>query len=352
MTINRVIFIGDPWRGDQAANIQKTMRVLSPPLQQFGIEPELFVTSINKVTKREIWVPVWQDALADDCAAAVSALDLENAAVIGFETPERELRYLSNMSVPWINLKIHPLRFLDDLCFDLTSSFPFDESRIAVPACAISFFVQRLSIRYAGMRNLHRGKTLLICGQDWIDRSIYFDGSFRRLSDYLNELDSIVATNDRVLYKPHPAFHALDMAELLSSRYRVELCTDRNFYELLLTENIGTVTAISSSVLTEAPHFGVRSAFLEPRAERYGPAIRYRDLIDHWEFWGSGLLGDAKTSTPAKLSTFVPENYLRKTFGSWGFVTDEMHILSTIAELDSKVQQLHQRSEQAEAQAD
>lgn len=335
--ISRVVVVGDPYRGDQAINIEKLKNIFSPVFRQLGVAVSAYVFDINFESEQDRWVPAWEKTLMVYPECALESMDLRDCAVIGFEVPDAELKYLSGKNVPWINFCIHPLRFLDDLYFDVASSFSFNMEGMVASSGLIEVCVNRFK-KYKGIRNgAFIPKTLLIAGQDSVDRSIYFDGKFCQIDDYLRELDSLVGDFDRVLYKPHPAHRSQRVAEILGSRYGAIECAELNIYDLLANQDVDAVCAISSSVLTEAPFFGVKSIFLDSRARRYGPPIDYKALLDNFDFWQKGFLNRVGVNGALNISRGIPSNYLRKIFWSWGFVTDEGLLESRILQLESRV---------------
>lgn len=345
--INRVVFAGDPIRGEQAVNIEKTHALFAPVLLQLGVSMSSFITDINRNTNREEWVPVWKDSLSNYRDPKLSFIDASNTAVIGFEIPDVELDCLNAKGVRWINLSIHPLRFLDDLHFELNTSFSFDQSTISTSQGFIHSCAGQIIQRHSESTNQNKKNALLICGQDWIDRSIHFDGEFRNLSDYLSKLDDLVGCHERVIYKPHPAFSSIEVFQIISNRFNIETCTTTDLYKIFATGNIKTVTAISSSVLTEAPFFGIDAVFLEPRAKRYGLPVSYRELVDSADFWASAFLEIEDNVRSLKISASVPANYIRKTFGSWSFITEEMNLERRLGMMEMKAEQAEAKVEQA-----
>ena len=349
--ITKVIFSGDPYRGDQAINIEKTARLFMPMLKQLGVSAEVFATDINKNRNRNEWVASWTTSLLAYPRPALAAVDLEGAAVVGFEMPDAELEYLSRRHVSWVNFCIHPIRFLDDLCFDVVSSFEYDINKIAVSSGAIDFCASRIMSSHVDDAAGKRKDTLLVCAQDWIDRSIFFDNDFKRLDSYIDKLDDLTKSYDRVLYKPHPSFESKEISALMAERYRAKLCDVSNIYDVFSTQDIKAICAISSSVLVEAPWFDIQSIYLEPRAKRYGPPVGYKALMDDVEFWTRGLLGREGASLKTDISSVVPANFLRKTFGSWSFVTDEIRLEQRLSGIESSTQRVVTHSQQAETKA-
>lgn len=335
--ISRAVFFGDPYRGNQAENIENIAKLFSPVLRHLGVHVQNHITEINKNLDHDAWIAGWLASLKFYPAPLTRSIDLRDAVVIGFEMPEAELEYLKKVNIPWVNFSIHPLRFLDDLYFDVATSFDFDMQSVAASYGLIDFCARRVAHNKSSSINHAAKKTLLICGQVWFDRSVFFDDHFKRLDDYICQLDLLVKEHGRVLYRPHPFGSDEEVANIILERYQAKICGDANIYEVFVKESVSTVCAISSSVLTEAPYFGIQTVFLEPRARRFGPAINYRALLDNSEFWEMGLLGRKKSQDSLKISQGVPSNYLRRTFSSWGFATDESRLEARISSLESHV---------------
>ena len=145
--ITRVVFIGDLCRGDQAQNVARLERLFSPVLKQLDVASSIHVTDINRNVNLNEWVESWQKSFSACRTPEMEALDLEGAAVIGFEVPDRDLKYLDDHGVPWVNFAIHPLRFLDDLYFDVTTSFTYDLRKHTATVGLIDLCVQSLRTR-------------------------------------------------------------------------------------------------------------------------------------------------------------------------------------------------------------
>ena len=335
--IGRVVFLGDLCRGDQAVNVARLERLFSPVLKHFEVRSSLHVSEINGNVNLDEWLPVWRESLELSSTSEIATLDLSDAAVIGFEVPDKDLRYLDKNDVPWVNFAIHPLRFLDDLYFDVTSSFTYDLLKHTATAGLIDLCVQSLRARYPVMSTGNGPKTLAIFGQTPIDRSVYFDRDFRRLDNYLPKLDELVGQYENVLLKPHPHLTLPEVDKLIIERYSAHLCTDWDIYKLFITSGMSAACAISSSVLTEVPHFGIHAEYLEPRAKRYGVPISYRSLLDDEDFWSEVFSCPAKAGGQIRISQAVPGNYLRRVFASWGYISDEALMEARLAERQSQL---------------
>lgn len=321
--IERVVFVGDLCRGAQAHSVVRIERLFSPVFAQLGVPTSIHVSEINGNICLSEWLDDWKKSLCDGHESRLQEIDLEKAAVVGFEMPADDLSYLDRNGVPWVNLAIHPLRFLDDLYFEVTTSFEGDVRPMAASAGLIAFCVNELRTRYARTGEIDTPPTLAIFGQTPIDKSIYFDNSFKTLDCYLERLDDLAAQHQRVLFRPHPNATSPEVDRMICERYNAIRHTDADVYKLFVTGRIATACAISSSVLEEAPCFGINTEYLEKRAKRFGRPVCYRSLLDHQEFWARCLLRRTTPTVSEVISRAVPPGYLRQSIESWGYVTAE-----------------------------
>lgn len=321
--IERVVFLGDLCRGAQAHNVARIERLFSPVFVQLGVPTSIHVSEINRNICLNEWLGDWKQSLCDGHESLLKPIDLDKAAVVGFEIPADDLSYLDRNNVPWVNLSIHPIRFLDDLYFEVTTSFDGDINPMAASTGLIAFCVNELSTRYARTGESDAPPALAIFGQTPIDKSIYFDQSFKTLDCYLEQLDELAGRHSRVLFRPHPNATSPDVDRMICERYGATRHTEADVYKLFVTGRIATACAISSSVLEEVPYFGIKAEYLEARAKRFGRPVCYRSLLDHQEFWAQGLLRRTVPTVPEIISRAVPAGYLRQSIESWGYVTAE-----------------------------
>ena len=344
--IKRILFIGDPFRGEQAENILRVQRMLSCVCAELGLRWQCVISDENRQTSVEQWLPGWQRSMARR-DSVLGTMDLAETAVIGFELPETEKRDLDVRQIPWMDLTIHPIRFLDDLCFHIETSFPFDTSTIGVTRGQLELSVQSLRLRYGVSEAGDHPRTLAIFGQTPIDRSIYFDGEFRRLTDYLPDLDRLACQHERVIYRPHPYMSDKQVDTLVQERFHAERHDDADVYRWMVSGDIDTACAISSSVLYEAPCFGIESVFLEPRAQRAGHAVSLPSLLSATDLWKNLLPGVFIPASLSTLSRSIPENFVRRLYSSWSFVSREQALDIRLGAIERQVQEQRDNTDQA-----
>jgi len=348
--VDRVIFLGDICRGAQAENVAKIASLFSPVLRQVGVPYLQYISDVNRLTETNEWLPLWLQSLAQGEDSGLGKVDFEGAVVLGFEVPDWDLAYLDRHAIPWVNFAIHPLRFLDDLYFEVTTSLGYDFEPVSATPGMIEVAVQALRARYGHWRGSPKTGTLVVIGQAPFDRSVYFDGTFRKLDDYIADLDALASRFDAVIYRAHPYLSDDSVDQLILTRYGAVRHDDPDVYALLCRGDVAGACAISSSVLTEAPHFGIESIYLEPRAKRFGPAVSYRDLVGDAHFWALTLGRHAAPGSLRRVASVVPGNVLRRTFAAWGYVTDEA-LRERVLEAKSEAR-LRQRSDELASRLD
>ena len=346
--MKKVLFIGDAGRGGQSENVQKIFRLFLPVFMHSGVACVAHVSSTNRLIETSEWVDSWHSYLSGQGDSHLCSLDLSDTAVVGFEVPDRDLAYLSQQQVPWVNLEIHPLRFMDDLYFNVTSSFDYDFKELSASPVFIDFCANAMRIRYGDLEQGIPEASLAIFGQMPCDKSVFWDGGFRSLDCYFDQIDRLAEEHQKVFYRPHPYLSNDELDKEICRRYDAEIFSGRDVYRFFSSGRVATVCAISSSVIFEAPHFGVRGVFLESRAKRFGEPVNFVRLLNERELWFGGLLGMAGHSCQL-FNGVAPNNFLRDIFGYWGYVNREREIEENLVSLGDKVRLAEERANQAEA---
>ena len=329
--MHKVLFVGDLYRPGQTENIVRTCNCFSPVLKEIGIDYEIHVSKQNKQETNKETFALWEQSLVGNgFKSELSALDLQGYFIIGFEISKVDINYLNKEGYNWINLSIHPLRFMDDLYFSLESSMDLDLSRNLVSTAFIDMSVKALSLRYSpDFGKEETKKTLCILGQRQDDKSVFINNTFKKLKDYTEELDCIVKEFDEVFYKPHPYNDDKKADEYIQDRYQTKTLNEDDIYKVFAQKKISSLCAISSSLLFEAKSFGIESIFLDNSPLKFGQPVSYRLLIEDETFW-SKVFKTSISFNLGKLSRALPVNYLRKVYAKWGYHTEEDLLFSEI----------------------
>ena len=322
--MHKVLFVGDLYRPGQKENILKTCNSFSPVLKEIGIDYEIHASKHNeqKITRETF--DLWEQSLVGNgFKSELSALDLSGYLVIGFEISKVDINYLNQEGIDWINLSIHPLRFMDDLYFSLETSRNVDFARNSVSTGFIDMSVKVIKQRYnPNFKKQETRKKLCILGQLPDDKSVFINNTFKVLRDYTEKLDYIVKDFDEVLYKPHPYNLDNKADRYIQKRYNTKHLLEEDIYKVFSLEEISSFCAISSSLLYEANSFGLESIFLDNSPLKFSQPVSYSLLVEDKVFW-SKILKTSVSFNLDNLSKALPKNYLRKVYCKWSYHTEE-----------------------------
>lgn len=262
---------------------------------------------------------------------------VHDAFVIGYELPPVMIDALQRLGRPYVDVILHPLRFLPDLVFALRTNVPayhavFERFRLreedvrqqADLICAKAAWMAPPLPMPPG--------TALLLGQVAGDRALVRpDGSFASLADHLDSLHRLCCDHPLVLYKAHPYAGPDDPSTTAVRRLPAVRETDANFYHLLAQPEIETVVALNSSGLHEARVFGREARPLipflydfgstePPGAGLPGAPVPIDGAWTGLEFWECLLAGDGRRAGPPRSSATSWSNVLRRSMNAdWGY---------------------------------
>ena len=258
---------------------------------------------------------------------------LEGQFCIGYELPPYLTLLLDALCVPYLDLRIHPVRFLDDLLFAARPSDPRMAAPIAEWATPRSLAWNSAGLYQAAARLRPdaqiRPGTLLVIGQRPSDATQVAGGDFFRAAAIRNTLKRLLPAETPILLKDHPSGerHSL-LAEVATARPDAQF-TDRGIYRLLADPAIGHVLTVNSSVAYEAAFFDKKVTTLLPLPIRLawrGDATRRRthvtigDAFLNTDFWRGMLVPYTAVTTKDGFRLPSQRNRLRVALGEfWGF---------------------------------
>ena len=278
----RPFSLGGEWESATWKNIRWLHAVLGPALRASGHRATTLAWDERGATGvcRHFDTPALYRRLDSDCsteqwaclaqrrvapAALVDALrdPLADALVIGYEMPTVMIDALLQLGRPFIDVVLHPLRFLPDLVFALRTNVygyhHFLQTRRlqeAVVAQQAGLIQAKAAWMNRPIANLPPGSVLLL-GQVANDRAmVKADGGFAGLEDHLTRLHALCCDHPCVLFKPHPYESEGSGARRAVGRLPAIIHTEANFYHLLAQPEIEGVVALNSSGLVEAKAFG------------------------------------------------------------------------------------------------
>ncbi len=191
---------------------------------------------------------------------------ITDSLVIYHEAPNIIKKIHNILNIPYIDLNVHPIRFLDDNffgfltnkkeIFDRIKKYQIDENSFYMYANFIK--AQTKSLQKSNLAQ----NSILFAGQTNIDKSLYSDNGIMSIFDFENEIKEFGLKYSKVYYKPHPFNDKIsEIYEFLKQFNFVEIINE-NFYKLVSDDNISAVAAITSGTLYETKYFGKKSIFL------------------------------------------------------------------------------------------
>lgn len=262
----------------------------------------------------------------------------EDSLVISYEMDSCILNILNELNIPYIDMYISPIRFLDDQLFSMTSNmkeiygkllhYKLEDEVIYFQANYLKTFYLMRDGKY-----IQDVPTVLFLGQTQYDKSLIDErtGKIYSILNHKKEFEDSIRGFNRILYKRHPKASGDEpVLEYLQTLADVTI-VDENFYSLISRPDIKKVIAISSGGLIEAKYFGKDTQFLlhESVNLQYGEEFdkdKYINIYEHFfamNFWADILSIITQTKTFSSNCAFYgSKNKLRNSRGErdyWGY---------------------------------
>lgn len=347
---------GDRCLNFQPRNLAWLHQMLTPALQDAGPDIQFDVilapTSVNAMAKacansdifdayREDAAQAWANLYTAERPLAFQGLFerlLDFDLIVGFELPAVTKRYLHASGKHYINLFVHPLRFLRDLCLGATTNSP--QILDSLKHCAVpSDEVQHQAARFKGYfrrRQLERlaipaGLPVLIGQTERDSVLITADGKFDTWGAHADELRNALSGTDAVVFLEHPMrpSSAIAIQEIRAATGKTVIATTANGYGLLMSNpEIPFVMTLASSLGVEAQAMGIAAHFLlaDPRDKLIIPGLDLspREPLGHglWSqaFWQEVLRASPEPMQAASADPFaLGESYVRNSLETWAF---------------------------------
>jgi hypothetical protein len=266
------------------------------------------------------WAAIHQALPAGEAIEALLLCRLRGRFCVGYELPPCLIGMLEREQIPWIDLRLHPVRFMDDLLFAVRAGSA--ETQAALLPMSIT---ESEVIVTAG---LHEAMCQFISAATvppQIIGSRFFDAIPRAA-----EIAAICARHNAVVLKPHPLPDEPHSLMLVAARQpNVRGVISDNLYRMLALPQVSAVLTVNSSIAYEAGYFGKAVHALAPlplrlawRSDAVDPAA-YASLDDRvltGDFWRA-VLAPHVTVTAADGMRLPPKpNRLRIALDSfWNY---------------------------------
>lgn len=288
-----------------------------------------FFEEMGRPVTSQSWASYYQGPIADPMQLRLID-SFKDSFVVGFELPPYLIDLFNKAAIPFVDLAIHPVRYLDDYLFGIRSNDPAIHARALetrVPE-SVFFDCARLSkARSARVFRNNRPKlgSALFLGQIEVDASLIFEGKVFGLKELETALVDLRRSFGKVYYKFHP--HRKDKRGVENTLRKVSGCEiiDANIYDLLSCRELSLVTGFSSSALHEAKYFGRKTSriisspdLFDLKSEQnstlaYAPVPTTVLSLDYWKY----LLTGQTTQTTGQ--TFPTEHPIKFSLNQkWG----------------------------------
>lgn len=191
---------------------------------------------------------------------------IRNSFVIYIEASETIKRIHDVLKIPYIDLTVHPIRYLPDNYFGVATNDQQIRRVLSKYKMDFRFFeIQAQLVKTQAVQSkLHfKPNSLLIVGQTELDKSLIRNSKLYSFYDFKKELSEITKQFSHVYFKPHP--YRKDNESLIS--YLRSICDveviNHNIYKILSNSDIKGVTGLSSSSVYESRYFEKKRFFLK-----------------------------------------------------------------------------------------
>jgi hypothetical protein len=280
------------------------------------------------------WASVYAGLAVSDPVAPLVSERLRRRFCIGYELPPWLVRLLDDELVPYLDLRLHPVRFLDDLMFAARASCRDAHAELFSLAMSEAEVIATAGLREAMCRFISEARvpddTLLVVGQRPFDSSQIVGGRFFDAYPAAPEIHAICGSHHAVILKPHPhdKEHSL-LAVAAAAPARVLGVITDNLYRIIALPQVSAVLTVNSSVAVEAPYFGKRVHTLAPLPVTVGwqetapePHVHASldDVVLTPDFWRMVLAPYMPVTKPDRMRLRAKPNRLRIAFDSfWNF---------------------------------
>ncbi|HVC62891.1 MAG TPA: hypothetical protein VND19_21320 [Acetobacteraceae bacterium] len=280
------------------------------------------------------WASVYRGV---PCAEALDRLVIERLRrrfCVGYELPPWLVRLLDAHAVPHVDLRLHPVRFMDDLLFAARASCPDTQAALLSMAVSESEVLATAGLREAMCRYISEARvpddTLMVVGQRRFDSTQIIDGEFFDAHRMITEIHALCAGHAGVVLKPHPLDRHHSLLEVAAAAPTGSLgVINDNVYRMMALPEVGAILTVNSGVAYEAPYFGKRVHILAPLQMRLawrGAApdaavhASLDDVVLTADFWRAVLAPHTAVSAPDGVRLRPKPNRLRIALDSfWNF---------------------------------
>ena len=290
-------------------------------------------TSRTPSDSHQYWASRYEDLPMSPELDAILVRRLRQRFCVGYELPPGMRKLFGAIGVPYIDIRVHPVRFLDDLLFAARASEPATQTALLAMAESEVEVIVTAGLREAMCHLISAATvpadTLIVVGQRPLDCSQIVNGTFYDALPAAAEIHATCARYGTVLLKPHPLEPSHSLLEVTACAPNVAGVVGDNIYRLMSLPEIAAVLTVNSSIAYEAPYFGKRVHTLAAlpirlgwRGTADGPDVyaSLNDCLLTVDFWRQVLAPHTPVSAPDGMKLPPKPNRLRIALDSfWNF---------------------------------
>ena len=271
---------------------------------------------------------------------------------------------LLSLNIPFVEMAIHSVRYLDDLVIGFTSNIDTIYQKLKDYEVNKELFYFHADLlkaeayrKWSYFYNPINKPTAIFFAQTAIDRSLLDFKNKRLVSfmDYSDNFHQLTKDYEEVYYKPHPHYKDEKIINYLQQFKNVKIFTDNiSTYDLLSFPNIKKCVAISSGTINEAKYFGKITESYLGQPYHYSDEVEDKQSLDkniHYisihkeyltsKFWSDILSPIIETNSIYSINTDLVSNKMRRIIGSsWGYEdNDSCQINSLISRINNKIEE-------------
>lgn len=267
------------------------------------------------------------------------------------------------LNIPFVEMAIHSVRYLDDLVIGFTSNIDTIYEKLKAYEVNKELFYFHADLlkaeayrKWSYFYNPINKPTAIFFAQTAVDRSLLDFKNKRLISfmDYSDNFYQLTKDYEEVYYKPHPHYKDENIIKYLKQFKNVKIFTDNiSTYDLLSFPNIKKCVAISSGTINEAKYFGKITESYLGQPYHYSDEVEDKQSLDkniHYisihkeyltsKFWSDILSPIIETNSIYSINTDLVSNKMRRIIGSsWGYEdNDSCQINSLISSINNKIE--------------
>lgn len=359
---------------EQFSNVKWLYELLKRPLESCtGLDSSIFTSSLTAVDKFsriaffknssiELDIHKTQfyyddEVINDNSLSYLTKFIDKKTLIVGYELSEQTRRLLSKAGINYIDIWLHPVRFLDDVLFGFSSNNEeiFNKlNNFYYPTETYWMYADRLRIgAFKGWKRVIdnikvKPNSALFVGQTLEDKAVCKNGNMLNLLDFKKEFEQLGSQYSKVYYSRHPFLktedqHIIKYVESCSFASVIDIPT----YHLLSHPNIAKVVTISSSVATEAKYFDKETEFLYRPVFNESNKFDIRSYIPIFQdfmtshFWSVILSPIVETKPCAKIEFIHKKDKIRDMLGFyWSYkqIDKIEHMRNWLLAVDRKLQ--------------